>query len=80
MRKPTPRRVVRKHRRDLREPEREHEIEEELERSDGLPALSVLLAHERKLARSDRCADRLGHEIAATLDERVGLARKPPRL
>ena len=50
MRKPTPRRVVRKHRRDLREPEREHEIEEELERSDGLPALSVLLAHERKLA------------------------------
>jgi hypothetical protein len=34
---------------DLRERENEDEVEEELERSDALPALGVLLAHSRTL-------------------------------
>ena len=42
-----PARIVREHRRDLREPEHENEIEEELERPDRVPAL----AHDRTLTR-----------------------------
>jgi hypothetical protein len=54
MPEPTPRRSVRQDRRDLREPEGEDEVEEELERSDALLALGVSLAHSRTLARTDR--------------------------
>jgi hypothetical protein len=51
---PTPRRIIRQDRRDLCEPEDEDEVEEELERSDALLALNVLLAHSRTLARTVR--------------------------
>jgi hypothetical protein len=46
---PTPRRIIRQDRRDLREPEDEDEVEEELERSDPLLALNVLFGHTRTL-------------------------------
>jgi hypothetical protein len=45
--KATPGRVVRQDGRDLREREDEHEVEEELERRDGMVALAVRLAHGR---------------------------------
>ena len=51
MPEPTPGRIIRQDRRDLREREDEDEVEEELERSDPLLALGVLLAHSRTLAR-----------------------------
>jgi hypothetical protein len=51
---PTPRRIIRQDRRDLRECEDEDEVAEELERSDPVLALSVLLAHSRTLARTAR--------------------------
>ena len=51
---PAPGRIVRQNRRDLREPEDEDEVEEELERRDALLALDVLLAHSRTLARTER--------------------------
>jgi hypothetical protein len=54
MPEPTPSRIIRQDRRDLREPEDEDEVEEELERRDALLALSVSLAHSRTLARTDR--------------------------
>ena len=54
MPKPTPRRIVREHRRDLRQRKHEHEIEEELERRYALLTLSVQLTHKRKLTRTDR--------------------------
>ena len=54
MSKPTPRRIVRQPRRDLRQREHEHEIEEELERRYALLTLSVKHTHERTLARPDR--------------------------
>jgi hypothetical protein len=41
---PTPRRIISQNRRDLREPEDENKVEEELERSDPLLAVSVSLA------------------------------------
>ena len=47
---PSPRRVVRKQRRDLREPEDEHEVEEELERRNSALVLRVRVAHRRTLA------------------------------
>jgi hypothetical protein len=50
---PTPRRIIRQNRRDLREPEYEDEVEEELERGDALLALGVLFAHGRTVARTD---------------------------
>ena len=62
MAEPAPRRIIRQHRRDLREPEDEDEVEEELERRDALLALDVLLAHSRTLAITDndgRAADTL---------------------
>ena len=51
MREPAPRRIVRQHRRDLRESEDEDEVEEELERRDALLSLGVLLAHRWTLTR-----------------------------
>jgi hypothetical protein len=54
MPQPAPRRIIRDDRCDLREPKDEDEVEEELERSDALLALNVLLAHSRKLARTER--------------------------
>jgi len=51
---PTPSRIIRQYRRDLRECEDEDEVEEELERSDALLTLGVLLAHSRTLAGTDR--------------------------
>ena len=45
--KPTPRRIVRQHRCDLREREHEHEIEEKLERRYAFLTLSLQLTHER---------------------------------
>ncbi len=51
VREPAPRRIVRQHRRDLRESEDEDEVEEELERGDALLPLGVLLAHRRTLTR-----------------------------
>ena len=53
MPEPTPGRIIRQDGRDLREREDEDEVEEELERSDALLALGVLLAHSRTLARTD---------------------------
>ena len=47
-----PGRILRQHRRHLREPEDEDEVEEELERSDPLLALGQLLAHRRTLPRN----------------------------
>ena len=59
-----PRRIIRKNRGDLREPEDEDEVEEELERSDALLALNILLAHSRTLARSDSDRESRGfHEM-----------------
>ena len=49
MPEPTPGRIVRENRRDLREPEHEHEIEEQLERRDRMPAVDALLDHGRTL-------------------------------
>src|SRR2546426_2338245 len=54
MPEPTPRGVVRQHRRDLRECQDEDEVEVELERSDPMLGLCVLVAHSRTLARNDR--------------------------
>jgi hypothetical protein len=63
---PTPGRVIRQDGRDLREPEDEDEVEEELERSDPLLALDVLFAHSRTLARTNRDRElTLGITIAA---------------
>ena len=54
MPEPAPGRIVRQDRRDLREPEDEDEVEEELERRDPLLALGVLLAHSRTVYAADR--------------------------
>ena len=62
---PTPRRIIRQQRRDLREREHEHEIEEELERRDALLTLSVRLTHKRTLART--AVVRRGGNLLATV-------------
>src|SRR6266851_7759434 len=67
-----PGRILRQHRRYLREPEDEDEVEEELERSDPLLSLGQLLAHSRTLPRN-----LWGPTLAvrdATLKARVDLA------
>ena len=46
-----PGRIARENRGDLREPEDEHEIEEQLERPDRMPMLAMLFTHDRKLTR-----------------------------
>lgn len=51
---PVPRRVARENRRDLRERENEHEVEEELERGYALLALELLRAHTWTLTPSPR--------------------------
>jgi TfoX/Sxy family transcriptional regulator of competence genes len=61
----SPRRLIRQYRRDLCESEHEHEVEEELERSDPLVALDVRLAHSRTLARKARERDCGSITIAA---------------
>jgi len=49
---PAPRRVFRQYRGDLREREDEDQVEEELERRNGVLALGVPVDHSRTLART----------------------------
>jgi hypothetical protein len=70
MPKAAPRRIIRQDRRDLRESEHEDQVEEQLERSDALLALSMLLAHSRTLAHATSSVEprhRIG-ELGARAD------------
>src|SRR5262249_10283349 len=71
---PAPRRILREHRRDLREREDEDEVEEQLERRDPLLTLGVQFAHGRTLprypCRSYHLAVRVDEHLVAVVETR----------